>query len=487
MTKPSIFDEVMENRSAVTLNTGVWAAIGFAGSLGLALTGTRLGALPDPGHENWWFSVPASHYGLLRVLFYVSFLLVVSGWVGIGIQARRSRLTTGVACAIFCLWALPLLVGPPIFSKDLYSYIGQGLLAHRGLDPYSTGTSALGHGPLLSSIASVWRHSPTPYGPLFITTSRAVVSAFGPSLIAQTIALRCVELIGMALIAYSLPRLARHLGTDPGIALWLGVLSPLTLFSFVASGHNDCLMLGLLLAGVTMAVEGRLVGALLLCSLATAIKVPAAAGLVFIGVDQVRRASGRRRYFVLTEVLAIPIATVAVVILATGLGWKWLGPINLRVPSELRVLSTPSVSIGVFLSRLLHLVRIPGGQGKTITVVQSVLGGAGALAALWLLAKSRSKDLVHSLALVLLLVVLVGPTLWPWYLTWGLTLLAACPAQRSKALAVGAGLAMLVCGPSGSPMLNGYWYIPVALACAAGAVWLVRRRTWSRVVAGRFA
>ena len=47
-----------------------------------------------------------------------------------------------------------------------------------------------------------------------------------------------------------LPRLARHLGTDPGVALWLGALSPLALFSFVASGHNDALMVGLLVAGV---------------------------------------------------------------------------------------------------------------------------------------------------------------------------------------------------------------------------------------------
>ena len=63
-----------------------------------------------------------------------------------------------------------------------------------------------------------------------------------------------------------LPRLARNLGRRPGVALWLAVLSPLALFSFIASGHNDALMLGLLVAGLTLASEDKPMAAVFVCA-----------------------------------------------------------------------------------------------------------------------------------------------------------------------------------------------------------------------------
>ena len=48
--------------------------------------------------------------------------------------------------------------------------------AFHGLNPYSVPPSALGSGPLLASIASVWRPTASPYGPLFVTVSRAAAA-----------------------------------------------------------------------------------------------------------------------------------------------------------------------------------------------------------------------------------------------------------------------------------------------------------------------
>ena len=64
----------------------------------------------------------------------------------------------------------------------------------------------------------------------------------------------------------------------------------------------------------------------------------------------------------------------------------------------------------------------------------------------------------------------------------GVVLLAATTAQRSKVLAAVAGLAMLVVGPSGHPLLLGHWYLAVSLASVAGVVWLVRGGHWRAVV-----
>jgi alpha-1,6-mannosyltransferase len=274
------------------------------------------------------------------------------------------------------------------------------------------------------------------------------------------------------------------LGTDQGLALWLGVLSPLALFSFIASGHNDALMVGLLLAGVTLATGGRLAWGLTLCALAATIKLPAAAAIVFIGVDQFRRADGPRRWRVVLDAVAIPILVVGGVTAAAGLGWTWLGPTALHVPTELRVLSTPAVSLGTFFHSLLHTVGIPATLSGTVTVTQLVCGLLAVAGTVWLVCNADRLDVVRVLGLALLLIVVGSPTVWPWYLMWGLAILAATKAQRSNALAALAGLSMLAVGPGGAPMLGGKAYYVIAPLVLAACVWLFWDRHWRAVVSG---
>ena len=65
--------------------------------------------------------------------------------------------------------------------------------------------------------------------------------------------LRLQSVAGVALIAYCIPKLARSFGRDAGPAFVLAVLNPLTLLALVGGAHNDAIMVGLLLAGVTAA------------------------------------------------------------------------------------------------------------------------------------------------------------------------------------------------------------------------------------------
>ncbi len=460
----------------------VWGAVGTVGSIGLALFGTVVGATPHGAV--WWFSLPPGHPTVSGLFFYLSVGLLVAGWAGIGVGARAGRLTTRRAWALLGAWGLPLMLGPPLFSRDLYSYMAQGVIAHSGLNPYAVGPSVLGPGPLLASVASVWRHAPAPYGPFFVTATRLVAALFGTSITAEVLALRVLEVAGVALIMLCLPRLARNLGADPGVALWLGVLSPLALFSFIASGHNDALMVGLLVAGLTLASEGKPSAALFVCALAMTVKVPAAAGVVFVGLGWLRSTRGRERRRAAALVVAVPVVTVVTVTWATGLPWTWLGPRALRVPTELRVLPTPSVAFGTLLSHLLALVGVHLSRAASITVTDGLLATVAVVAVVWLALHVRRFDEVRLVSAALVVVVLAGPTVWPWYLLWGLVLLAATVSQRSKALAVAAAAAMLVVGPGGSPVLLGNAYLVVVGACLAGAVWLLRDRRWATVALG---
>ncbi len=467
-----------------TLSFAPWLLLGACGAWGMVVTGTRIAAVPDPHLALWWFSLPAGGAPLTSIGFYLSLLVVLVAWLGLGRPAFAGQLTVGRAWIVLAVWGLPFLLGPPLFSRDLFSYVAQGLVAHHGANPYAVAPSTLGPGPLLSGVASVWRDTTSPYGPLFVGSSKVVAAAAGGSLAMQIIAYRILELVGVALVMVSLPRLARHLGTDPGLALWLGALSPLALFSFVASGHNDALMVGLLVAGVTLGVTGRLVPGLALCALAATVKLPAAAAVVFLAADAMGTETGRRRWRSAGLAVAILVVVVVGVTELAGYGWTWLGPTALHIPTELRVLSTPSVSLGVLVFSVLHPLGIPVARSAVVTVVQDVVAVAAVAAVLWLLVTVRRHEVVRSLGLALILIVMGSPTVWPWYLMWGVVLLAATTAQRSKALAAVAGLAMLVVGPSGHPLLLGNWYLVVSLATLAGVAWLVRGGHWRAVVDG---
>lgn len=462
----------------------LWIGVGTVGSIGLAIMGTSLGAIPRPGDTGWWFNVRAQVATGSRVGFYSAVVVLIVGWIGVGVHARAGRLTVSRAWVILALWGLPLLVGPPMFSRDIYSYIAQGLLANQGHNPYTMAPSALDNPHLLASVAEVWRHTASPYGPLFVVVSRVVVTVAGASLTAQVLAFRLIELAGVVMIMVSLPRLARRLGTDPGLALWLGALSPLALFSFIASGHNDALMVGLLLAGVTLAMEGRLAAGVALCALAATIKLPAAAAIVFIGVDQFRMAQGNKRWRIAAETVAVPVAVVAGITIASGFGWTWLSPTALHVPTELRVLSSPSVSLGSFVHSILHGVGIPVRLSATVTATQIVCEMIAVAGTVWLVWNANKLDVVRILGIALLLIVIGSPTVWPWYLMWGLAVLAATTLQRSNLLAAAAGLAMLAVGPGGAPMLGGNDYFAIAPLLLAGCAWLIWDRRWWKVVSG---
>jgi hypothetical protein len=255
------------------------------------------------------------------------------------------------------------------------------------------------------------------------------------------------------------------------------------LFSFVSSGHNDALMVGLLVAGVTLALDGRLFFGLLLCAVAATVKLPAAAAIIFLVVDG-WPPFARDRWRLVAEAVGATVVAFVGITLLSGYGWTWLGTSALHVPTELRVLSTPSVSLGVLVFHLIHPLGLPVTRSATVTATQYAVGLVAVACAGWLLMTVRRHDVVRSLGLALLLIVVGSPTVWPWYLMWGLVLLAATTAQRSKALAAVAALAMLVVGPSGSPRLLGSTYILVSLAVVALCVWLVRGGRWRLVVEG---
>ncbi len=106
------------------------------------------------------------------------------------------------------------------------------------------------------SVPSLWRETPAPYGPLFLWIGRGISTVTGDNIVAAVLCHRLVVLVGVGLIVWATPRLARRCGVAEVSALWLGPCNPLLFMHLVAGIHNEALMLGLMLAGTEFALRG---------------------------------------------------------------------------------------------------------------------------------------------------------------------------------------------------------------------------------------
>ncbi|KAB1942884.1 DUF2029 domain-containing protein [Micromonospora sp. ALFpr18c] len=437
-----------------TLPTVVaYRLLGGAGATLVASAGLAAGALPVGAHAAWW--------GALRQLAgpgllcgYAGLTLLTAAWWWAGRQphppevgrhphppeqgvGRRSAAVT-LAC-----WAGPLLVAPPLFSRDAYSYLAQGAMVLADVDVYRHGVAYLG-GALAAEVPQMWQQTPAPYGPVFLALAAVVTGASGGTLVLGVLGLRVVALAGVALLLVYLPRLARHCGVDPAAALWLGVLNPLVPLHLVAGAHNEAVMLGLLVAGLSLAFEHRYGAATVLVTLAALVKVPAVVGLLVVVSLAARH---RALPASVARTAGVAVGTAAVVTWATGIGYGWIGALGTpmyrhswSVSSALgRVASRTTGRLG------LHLGDAPMRLCLALGVAAAL---AVAVAAWW---HRRRLGPAYALGLVLVAAALLGPATRPWYALWGLVVIAASAPHgwARPAAASGAVVLAFVALPSG--------------------------------------
>jgi hypothetical protein len=457
----------------------VLACLGLTGSLLVALSGPRLFGGGDA--ITWWFSpsFPSGHFA-----FYAGMVLMAGAWLALGACARARYLQPRALWLIGGLWALPLLAGPPLFSHDVYSYLAQGTIAHLGRDPYHdppTILAHLGHARLLQAVSPFWRKTTAPYGPLFLGLVSGIVAVTGSHVVAGVLAVRGLEVIGFVLVAVFVPRLARSQGADPSRAVWLALLSPLVLLELIAAGHNDLLMVGLMVAGLSFAVEGRPLVGIIACMIAATVKVPAAVAAVFIAVVWLRTIeTPRARVRAVAQMLGIAAGVILVVSLVTGLGFGWLSGAVFSTPERVQLSITPFTALGWTVAHGLRDVGVSvSSRHLESTLIEIAFILTVALGA-WLLYRARFATLVRYLGILLVVFAFCGPAAWPWYFAWGITLLAACPGiQFSRVAAVAIAASVFVVKPSGMlalPLKSSPLTLLMYVLLVAALAWAWRRR-----------
>jgi len=450
--------------------------VGFLCSSALAVAGVGSGAVYKVGSKDALAN--ALHLLFLRnnpvaqgICTWVSFVAVLGLLACWGLAGRYLRSFSRREVLVLAVsWLVPLLVAPPLYSGDIYAYAGQGHLVANSIDPYVYGPGDYEPTSKFSfNMDPVWRYSPAPYGPLWLGLSGLAVGIPGNHLLVSLYLLRGIEVLGFLLLAWAVPRLARTYGVPVNRALWLVLLNPLLLLHGIAGGHNDILMVGLVAAGLAVVARrpgwASLIAGTALVTLAALIKAPALAVVPFLPLLAGRRLA-----------VSIPVAAVVVgavaegMALATGLGWGWI-----------RVLSKQGEHPGLWSLAwgVRALARNAGGPGGAVDTSVRVLMLAAlgvSLVAVWLLTLRGRLHPVTGAGLAMLALFVLGFSVQPWYLAWGLVPLATVVRRRHAVLlAAFSGALTLYLLPGGRNWVRPPLYgVPVLLAL--GLALLVTRK-----------
>ncbi|WP_424186551.1 polyprenol phosphomannose-dependent alpha 1,6 mannosyltransferase MptB [Actinokineospora sp. G85] len=450
-------------------------ALGTLGSVLLLLSAFGAGGVlvTDPvlgdGPLSW---LRYGHGKMLATgVLYLGFALVVWAWVRLGRHVLAGRVGTKPVLIAAAAWMAPLLISPPLFTRDVFSYLAQGTLPLFGQDPYVVGPIVLDQPHLRDVVQNVhpfWQTTPAPYGPMFILLAKGVAWVAGSNMIGGVVLMRAMLLIGLGLLLWALPGLVRHLGGNLPTATWLAVAGPMTVVHLVGGPHNDLLMVGFLAAGTLCVLERKHVLGVLLVTLGVGVKATAAIALPFlVWVWAGHLKSTPVKNFVRAGACAVGVfvATFALVTFAAGVNLGWLQA--LQAPTMIvNWLSVPT-AVGEAVHTVVDLfVNANKSWFVNTTRVLGALAFVAIFARQWWRSRDGGSEAVRRMAFVLFAVAVLSPATLPWYLTWGFVIAAALPWQRTQLaiLVSGAVFLVLTYSPGGEDMLYNWPFIACAVA-----------------------
>lgn len=369
------------------------------------------------------------------------------------------------------VWSAPLVLAPPLFSRDGWSYAAQGVLTHFQISPYDYGPGVL-VGPIVQGVDPRWMETAAPYGPIPLLFGDAVAGFTGnPWML--VIAHRFLAIVGLALLAWSVPRLAAWAGINPALASAVVLCSPLMLAHGVGGLHNDLLMVGLMTTALVLAAERGWMWGAALGGLAAAIKLPG--GLVCIGVALIALPIGaslslRVRRLVQVGTVACGALVLPGIIAGLGVGWVHA----LGVPGTVKV----PLSMPTMLGSFLDLIAGWLGTGLEPDTFLGLVRGLAQVVALAIAVRvaltwptGSRVQAVRAVAVVMGALILLSPVVHLWYFLWALPFLAAIRMPRLGTLGLLAAVVISgLVAPLDSSLHGAYVAIVVGSLLVTGLV-----------------
>ncbi|MBB3038891.1 alpha-(1-_6)-mannopyranosyltransferase A [Hoyosella altamirensis] len=470
------------------------ALLGVIGALILVAGGLGAGSTRrhDPLLESANLSWLRYGHGLVlaSIFVWVGVLLMIWAWVRLGRATLLGNVSLAELRFTVLLWTVPMLLSVPLFSRDAYSYLAQGALLRDGFDPYVVGP-VVNPGTLLDNVSLVWTTTPAPYGPGFMLIAETVTRISGDSVVIGTMLMRLAMLPGLILTLWAVPRLARYLGGNPAIAVWLAVLNPLVLIHLIGGVHNEVLMVGLMAAGVVLALQRHHVAGIAVITVGVAVKATAGVALPFVvwiwmvhlREDARQRGQQPAHPFILfARTAGIGFGAFAVVLGAlsviAGLGMGWLSALqgSARIVNWL---SLPTI--------LAHIVTwVTNFSLSPVLDITRMICGAAMLAILvyvWWRYRHTQRDALIGILFALLAIVALSPAALPWYYSWPLAIAAAFAlSQRTLVVLVALSVwLMVIFRPDGSHGMYSWVHVILTFAVAIVAALSLRQEDPLRV------
>lgn len=217
------------------------------------------------------------------------------------------------------LFAMPGLYTTDMFSYVMYSHIA-GVLQ---INPYLTMPSWFPEVRILHWIHPIWHNAPSIYGPAWIDLTlplaRAVATATDvEKVLAYKALVNLFHLFGVGCLAYVVHRLR------PGRvheAVVLYAWNPLIVFEFGGNGHNDAVMVAVMLLGLALYVSSARWLGLVTLTVSMLLKMTSLFLLPYYAMAWAREQTSWVRFFAVGALAAL---TVPVVIAAFYWPW-WAG------------------------------------------------------------------------------------------------------------------------------------------------------------------
>lgn len=423
--------------------------------------------------------------GVLSMGFAVAGFVVLLRAIQRGQVGLRGVVVLTVLANVLVVTMLPLL-----FSRDVYSYAfyGRIVAVHDG-NPYVQTPVEFGDDDLWPLVGPKWVDTPAVYGPAFTTASSVVARVFETPA-AQVDAYRWLAGVATLATVAAIAAITRRLrpGREAFAVAAFG-LNPAVLFLGVASGHNDLVVAFSVAAGVLLLVRERTLASVAVLAVGALVKATVVVPLLLVIVWVVTRSERERRARdLLTHaglavaiglVCAIPYLqaedpSLGMVELAGHEGWlapsglvtKIFGWLSFGTLGWLARIGFAAVLVIVFV-RLARDVGRRGAAGEPVTSVAAAIAWS------------------------LLVLMLLGPVLLPWYAAWALPLVWLMP-RPARVTTIAAGLALAMVQWTTEPLrypdafnVNlaiGHWIVtPTLLGLAIWCVVDLRRRVIERL------
>ena len=383
----------------------------------------------------------ALHGSAIAAVGVVAVASAAAAFAFVLLECWRGSIAARTVIVLAIAYHVVLLLLPLLFSRDVYSYAYYGRIAATyDANPYVATPIEYPSDPLAAFVGPKWVDTPAVYGPLW-TQASAVVVRIVDSVEAQVAVFRIVAITASLATVFVVARTVR--GARPereAFAAALVGLNPVVLFQSAASGHNDLLVALAIAAALALVFSGRELWATVFLALGALVKATAAVPLLLWWVAIAARTERGHR----VRSLVPHVGSAAALALLAALPF-----LNASDPT-LGGLELASHEGWLAPSRLFHRA-FDAVTGDALGFVPRVVFPLLLLGAMFLIARAivrrtpriRSPLVGASWGWGLLCLMLLGPVLLPWYVTWALPLGWLLP-RVPRIVLIGTGLALTV-------------------------------------------